>query len=253
MSIRPVEEKHNGHIDVPNDGDGILIENSTLFEIVRWNYRLGVFWRPDQFQGMPKWFMTDNFDIRAKVAAGDVAAWQKLSEGSRRLVFRKVLVERFKFAWHFADVDAPVYNLVIAKGGLKIKEAQPGEASPYHFHVAGDPSTPYAGPGVTTRPVPGGWITVMQQLHMSSFAKSFLTDEVGRQVIDKTGLPGAYNFSLDYSHEQLSAAPGPEDTSGPASPSIFTALQEQLGLKLEAARGPVPNMVIEHVEQPSEN
>jgi uncharacterized protein (TIGR03435 family) len=252
VSIKPVEEKHNGHIDIPANGDGILIENQLLSEIVVWDYKLGGAWRQDQFQGAPKWFFTDNFDIRAKVAPEDVAAWQKLPEGARRLVFRKLLAERFKFAAHFVDVDSPVYNMVVAKGGLKIKEAKPGEASPFAFHVAGDPSTPYAGPGITSRQVNGRWITVMQQMHMSSLAKSYLTGEVGRQVIDKTGLLGAYNFSLDFSQEQMSAErPSDGGAPEPAGPSIFTALQEQLGLKLEAARGPVSNMVIEHVEKPA--
>jgi len=250
VSIRPAPPGPS-RITYPTDGDGITITNSTLLEIVRWNFNKSAL-REDQLQGIPNWFTTDNYEIRAKIAESDIATWQKLDDEARRLVFRKVLAQRFKFACHFVDVEVPVYNLVIAKGGLKMKEAKPGEISPWKFHEPGDPSTPYSGPGMTMRNTPNGWITVFQRLDMPSFAKSdVFVYTVDRPVIDKTGLTGVYNFELDFSYQQLSAAPTPEGVaSEPTGPDIFTAIQKQLGLKLEAARGRVSHLIVDHVERP---
>ena len=262
VSIRPTSEGLSKITNPPN-GDGLVIEHSTLLEIVRWNYNMSSL-REDQLEGVPTWFATDNYEIHAKVADSDVAAWQKLTDGSRRLIFRKVLVDRFKFAWHFADVEAPIYNMVVAKGGLKIKEAGPDEVSPYAFHTAdgaiGEDGKriPYKGAGTTWRPSPaGGGMMVAQQIHMSSFAKNFLSGGIAsRPVVDKTGLTGAYNFSLDFAPHQ-GAGPASSDegpsTSEPAKPDLFTALQEQLGLKLEPAKGPVSHLFVDHIERPSEN
>ena len=274
VSIKPVKEDPThyqpSHITDPPDGDGITVENSTMLTIVRWNFNNSSL-RQSQLQGVPDWFTTDNYDIRAKVANSDIAAWQKLSDGARRLVFRKMLVERFKFAWHFADIDSPVYNLVIAKGGLKIKEAKPDEVSPYNSKTdyplnPNSTQVPYKGPGMAMGPAPDGYpMFVMQQESMSWFAKNFLSRVAGRQVIDKTDLTGAYNFTLIYTgnlpgdSHLAPDAPG-VDRSYEASveayskrPDLFTALQEQLGLKLEQARGPLEMMVVDHIERPSEN
>lgn len=256
VSIRPTTEGQS-KITNPVDGDGITIEHSTLLEIVRWNFNMTMM-REDQLQNAPKWFTTDNYEIRAKVAEADIAAWKKIGEGGHRLVFRKLLADRFKFAWHFADVDSPIFNLVITKSGLKIKEAGPDEASPFAFKTADGATNSdgtrvaYKGAGITMRQAPDGYpMYVMQQTHMSSFAKGFLSGGIaGRPVVDKTGLTGAYNFSLEFAFQQPVSATA--DDSGPARPTIFTALEEQLGLKLEPARGPVSMMVVDRIERPAE-
>ena len=247
VSIRKAPEGPS-HIVNPIDGDGITIDTSTLLEILRWNFNNSSL-RENQLQGAPPWVATQNYAIRAKVAEADIPVWKTLGEGGHRLVFRKMLQDRFKLAWRNTTVDQPIYNLVLAKGGPKFKAAGPDEVSPYAFKVDGQP---YKGTGVTMRPSPaGGGMWVMQQAHMSSFAKNFLSEQVGRQVVDKTGLTGAYNFTLDYAWQGVSAAPD-SGASEPSKPDIFTALQEQLGLKLEPARGPVGIMVLDHVEQPEE-
>jgi uncharacterized protein (TIGR03435 family) len=93
---------------------------------------------------------------------------------------------------------------------------------------------------------------VFQQQHLSSFAKGFLSRVADRPVVDKTGLAATYNFSLQFAYDQGVDAAATGDF-GPSRPSVSTALQEQLGLKLEPARGPVETMVVDHVERPSEN
>jgi uncharacterized protein (TIGR03435 family) len=251
VSIRPIEPK-GGHLTDPPNGDGITIENYNLDDIIRWDFNLGFAWRDDQLQGTPKWFTTDEFVIQAKVADSDVAAWQKLDDAARRLVFRKVLVERFKLACHYEYVDRPVYNLVIAKGGLKMKEATPDDIKrftgtfcllPDYFGVKvcllGKPGSEPGSDGL-------GFLGIT----MKTFADQYLTHDTGRTVLDKTGLTAAYTFIL----VQTATSPDDSDSaSEPAGPSLFTALPEQLGLKLEPARGPVPILVIDHIEHPTQN
>jgi uncharacterized protein (TIGR03435 family) len=246
-------------VTIPPDGDSLNIDFFTTEDIVQWAYHLVGAWKDDQYDGAPKWFNTDRYDIRAKVAAGDVAAWRKLDKEARRHVLRRVLADRYHLACHFAVVEnQPVYNLVVAKGGLKIKEAKPGEISPWKFHVAGDPNTPYSGPGIAMRPLPdrpNHWIHVFQQLDMTSLINSgIFLGLVDRPVIDKTGLTGVYNYTLDFDSRPLSAAAKPEGSASEAdSPDIFTALQQQAGLKLEAGRGPVRHLVIDHIDKPTED
>jgi uncharacterized protein (TIGR03435 family) len=257
VSIRPIEPKH-GHLTNPHDGDGITIENYNLDDIIRWDFNLGFGWRDDQLQGIPRWFTTDEFVIQAKVADSDVAAWQKLDDTARRLVFRKVLVERFKLACHYVDVDQPVYNLVIAKGGLKMKEATPEDIKRF----AGKPflGEEYFGVKVFLLGKPGsapgsdglGFLDISTK----TFADHYLTKSAGRTVLDKTGLTAAYTFILNDTSPQAQSPASPDDSgsaSEPTAPSLFTALPEQLGLKLEPGRGPVPVLVIDHVEHPSQN
>ena len=237
------------------EGDVLSADYFSIDDMVRWAYHLGHRWGEPEHQNVPKWYMTDRYDIRAKVAAEDVDKWHKLNEEARRLVLRKVLAERLKLVCHFEDVDGPVYNLVIAKGGLKMKEAKPGEISPWHFHAPGDPSTAYSGPGMTMRETPNGPLTVFQRMDMAEFVKSdVFAYTLDRPVVDKTGLTGVYNFELDFSYQRLSAASTPDGVaSEPTSPDIFTAIQKQLGLKLEPARGNVRQLIVDHVERPSEN
>lgn len=90
---------------------------------------------------------------------------------------------------------------------------------------------------------------------MAEFEKSdVFAYTLDRPVIDKTGLTGVYNFELDFSYQPITAAPSQDGVAAePSSPDIFTALQKQLGLKLEPARGPVQQLIIDHVERPSED
>jgi uncharacterized protein (TIGR03435 family) len=253
VSIKPNDgtRMRYGVTSLP-EGDGLSADLFTMDDMVRWAYHLGHRWGEPDHQNVPKWYGTDRYDIRAKVAAEDVVAWHKLNEEARRLVLRKVLAERFKLVCHFADVDGPVYNLVIAKGGLKMTEAKPGENSPWNFHAPGDPSTAYSGPGMTMRDTPNGPLTVFQRMDMTEFVKSdVFASNVDRPVIDKTGLTGVYNFELDYSPQLHSAGPDGVVSDPTGRPDIITAIQKQLGLKLEPGRGLVQQLIVDHMERPS--
>jgi len=125
--------------------------------------------------------------------------------------------------------EMPVYDLVIAKGGSKLKEATADEgAKGSRMMGGGGGKIEAVGAQLTSLP----WM---------------LNAEVGRPVVDKTGLTGKYDFKLEYVPAARAAA---DETGGP---SIFTALQEQLGLKLEPAKEPMDVLVIDSIEQPAEN
>jgi uncharacterized protein (TIGR03435 family) len=153
---------------------------------------------------------------------------------------------------HTEIKQLPVYELVVAKGGSKLKEATPGDT--YANGIKGPDGV---GRGGMMRVGPGQ--LTAQGVPISSMV-NMLSQQLHQTVIDKTGLTGKYDLELNWTTDQGSEPmfkgadssqhdPAP-DSSGP---SIFTALQEQLGLKLQSAKGPVDRLVIEHVEMPSEN
>jgi uncharacterized protein (TIGR03435 family) len=230
--------------------DGYSASNVSLKMLVQSAYGI----REDLVSGAPGWADSARFDIDAKVAGSDVDALKKLSPEQRRLILQPLLAERFKLQSHVETKQLPVYELVLAKGGSKLKEAAPGD----------DYAKGIKGPDGVAR---GGMMRVgrgqltAQAVPMTSLA-NMLSQQLRRTVIDKTGLTGKYDLELNWAPDQGSDPmfKGPDgsqqradaapDSSGP---SIFTALQEQLGLRLQSAKGPVETLVIDHVEMPSEN
>ncbi len=165
-----------------------------------------------------------------------------------------LLQDRFKLAVHHETKELPVYELTAAKGGPKLKAPACTES---------DPKNPTPAPGKTIRDTCGFSGFFKGRFEASSattgdFVKA-LSNLLGRTVVDKTGINGTFRivltFALDDSTQRFPDAPIGADSpaADDASPNIFTAIQEQLGLKLESSRGPVDVMVIDHVEKPSEN
>ncbi|MGA1983074.1 MAG: TIGR03435 family protein [Acidobacteriaceae bacterium] len=189
----------------------------------------------------PAWAKTEVFDIEAKVAAPDVAAFSQLPAGQRQAMFQQILAERFNLAAHRDTRELPVYALSIAnpKTGGKLKESPP------------DPAHPGAGSGGRVGMSTG---RIVAQHTTTSDLASMLSRQLGRTVIDRTGLTAAYDFTLLWSPDnEAASSPGSASMPSDAPPSIFTAVQEQLGLKLESTKGPVDVIVIDHIEKPSEN
>jgi uncharacterized protein (TIGR03435 family) len=194
----------------------------------------------DKFPGIPDWAKTRRFDIEAKVSGEDAETFRRLDFEQRQLMVQAMLADRFKLQTHDEVLMQPVYVLAIAKGGPKLAEAKPAEGSD---------------PGGTIQRLRGqisGENVVVSQL------VSVLTQTLDRTVVDEAGLKGKYDFTLRWAPDdgvtQPSAGADAErvtpDVSGP---SIFTAVQEQLGLRLEPAKRPVECLVVDHVEMPSEN
>jgi uncharacterized protein (TIGR03435 family) len=191
--------------------------------------------QPHQIVGLPEWSKNKVFDIEAKVAASDAARYRKLNFHQQELMLRPLLEDRFHLKAHFETREGSVYALVIAKNGSKLKDADPNE--PWQ-------KTPRRG-GMSAR-----------ALSISDLAED-LGAFTGKTVLDQTGLKGKYDFTLYWSSEPILPMPSGDGlATSPADsglPSIFTAVEEQLGLKLVPMKGPTEVLVIDHIEQPSEN
>jgi len=174
--------------------------------------------RDFQISGGPGWMSTARFEINAKAASG--------TEDNRELMalrLQDLLADRFQLKLTQETREMPMYALVVAKGGSKLKESALDEEHRGNMSMS------------------RGRITV-QSINMASFVTQ-LAQTLGRTVVDKTGLTGSYDFKLEWTPEGEASAS--TDQSGP---TIFTALQETMGLKLESIKGPVEILVIGHVE-----
>ena len=213
-------------------------ENVTLKMLI------GLAWQVQQFQiiGGPGWADSDRFEVEGK-AEDSRADYAQL-----RLMVQSLLADRFKLRLHRETRQSSVYALVVAKGGPKIK-LSPDQTSP---DVVGAPTSPQDGPnrgGILMGP----GMLAANAVALSQFAK-VIAPELDRFVIDRTNLAGRFDLRLRWSPESPS---DPERAVIPADPSealsIFTAVQEQLGLKFEPAKGPVEFLVIDTAEKPSAN
>ena len=190
--------------------------------------------------GGPDWLKSDNYEIQAKIPDALFADMQKMppakSREQRLLMEQSLLATRFNLKVHFETRDMPVYALVAAKGGPKLTPAKDGEQE--NISVSGD-----AG-GSELKASAAKLDDLVRLLQMQP-------DISGRMLINQTELSGTYNFALKWGREQASGS----DNGTPASdaPSFFTALQEQLGLRLVPTKAPVEVIVIDHIDHPTEN
>jgi uncharacterized protein (TIGR03435 family) len=191
--------------------------------------------RTDELIGAPGWVTSESFDIDAR------ATFEPTPE-QLQVMLRQLLADRFKLAAHYETPERPIYNLVIARSD--------GRLGPQLHHVDIDCEAYRRGAIVRppADPMPcsfrmsgGGSMTMVSGGRTMQSLADTLKGAAGRPVFDKTGLTGYYAFKLEY------GGAGPDDLS------VFTAVQEQLGLKLEAARGPVEVLVVDHIEHPTEN
>jgi uncharacterized protein (TIGR03435 family) len=229
-----------------------------------------------QISGGPGWLNSEKFDIEAKADDSSIAEPWKLSEEQRKLaqdrskrMLQALLADRFKLTLHRETKELPVYALVVAKNGPKIQQASTDELRPANAKEPqdfrkGPPNGPILkGRGLFMRP---GQLTGTAA-PLTLLAETLSNQpELGRIVLDKTGLQGNYDFTLkwalDERQNQMFRGPGDGGKEGPGSdnapppdsgPSLFTAIQEQLGLKLESQKGPVEILIIDGAERPSEN
>jgi uncharacterized protein (TIGR03435 family) len=204
----------------------------------------------DQVSGLPDWARTDRFDIQARMSDADIAALPKLnpadSKARRHLMLQALLADRFHLKIHIVTKQVPVYDLIVAKGSPKLKDASTDTSGDLRKGGDGKPISSFM-QFLKDK-------TIAQGTSMSGLANllSAPMAQVGRPVIDKTGLTGAYNFTLDWSPQMAAILPGAVANPTPSddSTSIFTAL-EDLGLKLQPSTGPIDTVVIDHVDHPT--
>ena len=232
-SIKPAEPGQRGARVEFDAGGRYVAKNITAKMLIQQAY--GV--RDFQIVGAPSWVGNERLDIIAKPESGT-----DLNRESLKSMMQGLLADRFKISAHKETKELPVYSLVVGKNGPKLKDAA-------------------AGPDQQTQRMGRGQMT-LEGANMEGLAV-MLASQLGREVIDNTGLKGHYDITLEWTpDDNATKEPGegvgrtvgenaaPPDNTGP---SLFTAVQESLGLKLESSKGPVTILVVDHIEKASEN
>jgi uncharacterized protein (TIGR03435 family) len=196
--------------------------------------------------GAPEWMSSETYDINARLEEGDLPAWQNPATQKQMFhaLLQALLAQRCKLLMHREMRERPVYDLVIAKNGPKLQKA----ASTSSVDIVAKHPDAGAVPGASGMFALGPNNSVALYGVSLRTLTTLLSNRAGRPVVDKTGLTGIYDIHLD----PPQPLPDPVNTSDVGS-SIFTTLQEQLGLKLEPAKEPVETLVIDSIERPSEN
>lgn len=215
----------------------------------------------DRIVDAPGWVKSSQYDIEAKVGPEDAPRMDKLKREQRAAMFLPLLEERFNLKYHHETRELPMYALVVAKGGPKLTEAKPGDPMPHSDAAKPDgPPKDRVGNRGMMMMNPGSLEAHGGGMFFLSHALSSI---VGRTVVDKTGLTGTYDFKLQWTPDEaamlmahVGSEGGPPNGGMPADtggPSLFTALEEQLGLKLESQKSMVDVIVIDRIDPPSEN
>ncbi len=227
-AVRPSDPA--SRISIARSGDRLTTSNTSLEMLITWAYDI----RDDRLFGKPKWLDSVHYDIVAK-------AGMSLSRGVLQRMMQSLLATRFQLAIHRETRQLPMYAMVVDKNGAKLHLTE----------ATGDPGpNPFNMPG-------RGHLTGNQVT--AAMLANVLSNQLRRSVQDETGLKGVFDFELEWEPDTDAQSAGVDDASAPSAdtrtgPSIFTAIEEQLGLKLEPRKGPVEVIVIDHIEStPTEN
>jgi uncharacterized protein (TIGR03435 family) len=221
----------NGH------PDGVSVGNMNLDSLIKFAYQLNAS-SDDQIIGGPKWIHTSTFDIDAKEDPSDTLALSKMSGEDRihtlDLMLQALLADRFHLKVHHETRLLPVLALVVAPGGPKLTK-------------------PADGPGWRGLHNDGQGRIEGRDETIASLVNDlgYLPEIGGRMVVDQTGLTGHYDFTLNWSSQQLAGDASSQDN--PNAVGLFAALPEQLGLKLKSTKAPVDVLVIDHIDPPTPN
>jgi len=253
-SIKPAAPDQRGQFIRTEPSGRLNINNMPLKELIVLAWSI----QPFQISGAPAWIESARYDITAKPD-------HKPKDDEAPLMLQSLLADRFQLKIHHETKELPIYALVVAskdgKLGPQLTASKEGSCTPF------DPSRPPPPPDPAKPPVLGcgGMMMGFDRVNAAGVEIAqlipMLSRTLGRTVVDKTGLTGKFDISAHWTPDQAQmmqalpggAPPGMQPQFDPNGPSIFTALQEQLGLKLESQKGPVDMIVIDHVERPSEN
>jgi len=206
-------------------------KNYTLKALIGSAYNL----TPRAVSGGPSWVDSDSYDIVAKTPNDS-----RPNLDEQMSMLRKLLADRFNLTFHREQKELPVYALAVARNGPKLKEST---------------ALPDEPPGLINRIFPGRVLLPARNATMAQFASMMQRAVLDRPVLDKTGLSGKYDFDLEWTPDetQFGGQGPPGAPEAPLKPDLFAAIQQQLGLRLETAKGPVEALVIDYAERPSEN
>jgi uncharacterized protein (TIGR03435 family) len=230
-TIKPVEsDQKKGRYLIMRGSDTFVGENYTLKLLIAAAYEIS----PREISGGPAWIDSDHFDILARTP-GTV---QPTHEEQMRML-RRLLTDRFKLTYHRQQKVFSIYELETDKSGPKLKPSAAGADTP---------------PALISTVYPHHILMPARNATMGDFVSILQRAVLDRPVVDKTGLKGRYDFDLQWAPDETQfggeVPVAPPDAS---SPPFFTAIREQLGLRLVATRGPAEALVIDHVERPSPN
>jgi uncharacterized protein (TIGR03435 family) len=208
-----------------------------------------------QIEGAPDWVKNDRWDINAK-ADGNFPA-VNFDDDPRRKMVRALLIDRFKLSAHMETRERPIYALVLARPGQVSARLHPSTTDCVAYDNAERLGqlrtllmTPDKVPECTLRSPPGRMIWGTQTMRQVAFE---LSETLHRAVVDRTGLEGHFSAVVTYTPESGPVTGVDQPATDPNAVSIFTALQEQLGLKLDSTRGPIDVLVIDHIERATED
>ncbi len=255
--------------------DGFLMENVSLRQIIRNAYGAN---SDAQLTGGPQSLLDQHFDIQAKLDPDEVVRVKALSRDEKQrqlaLMMQSLLRDRFQLRMHVETRELPTYDLVVAKGGSKLQPSAPPPSAPAapppEPGAESAPPQPPPPPDLSTplshKPPRGATMVRATSTGVEMSVSAGTMDQLaamltgqgeigGRLIVDKTGLTGKYDYYLDWTPSEAEMAPKGADGTAPASdaPGLFTALEEQLGLRLQPSKGPVQIVAVDHLEPPSPN
>jgi bla regulator protein BlaR1 len=249
-TIKPADGVANGMRIGLSPGGLFTATNATLKDLIRLAYDV----RDFQISGGPSWLSTERYDITAKVEGPGVSEDEirKMPDAQRALAqdqyfqrLKALLADRFQLRLHRETRELPVYALIAAKNGPRMQVDGDGKEK-----------GPNSGTRVS-RTATGDTEIAVSGIPLAMFVNT-ISNQVGRTVLDKTGLNGDFTFKLTFAPDALQQAGAGDKgadrlSTGAGGPSIFTAIQEQLGLKLDSQKGPVEVVVIDGAQKASDN
>jgi bla regulator protein BlaR1 len=241
-SIKPADPRFSGVSSSRDAGEGLDVRNISVRNLITLAYGL----RDFQLKGGPSWIDSESYDVIAKAPSGDAgrfpsstdAADESISHRKTRFErvqerLRSLLAERFGLVVHHESREQPVYILTVAKNGPKLVPVSSPTGPPRKEEGRGHSQ---------------GFAVPMEMLIVT------LSNATRQTVIDKTGLTGRFDYTLNWDPASTSLTANPEAPPLDSSkPNIFTAAQEQMGLHLQPGKMPVDVVVVDHVDHPSAN
>jgi uncharacterized protein (TIGR03435 family) len=258
-SIKPNTARPNG-VSFDTDKGRFLATNASVRTLIRYAFEshlpedglrrgevlfsstLGI-----EVIGGPSWMNNDRFDVEAKPPAN-----QTSSQSEMQLMVQSLLEDRFQLKAHREMREAPTFDLLVAKAG-KLKLSEEGSPPP----IQGLPPQPRGMLRTFTMTRPTSAAALVETMYGRAVSSSTLASQLsswaGRPITDKTKVTGLFDVFLQFSPVASTAQPAPDSAIEPSGSSIFTALQQELGLKLEPSKGQREAIVIDHIEKPTEN
>ena len=233
MVVKPNSSGERPSIDF--DGGSFSATDISVKMLVLFAYDL----KDDQLFGIPKWASEQRFDIKAKVLDADPAVLQHLTNDEKREIEQTILTDRFGLVFHRETKVLPVYELVVDKNGPKFQ--------PSKIEAGQKGANGLSAGSLHTNNHDGNADMASTAVPIASLV-NVLSRQTERIVVDQTGLTGRYDLNLTWSRDD-----GSTPASEQNSPSILTAIQEQLGLRLRPAKLPVGTFVVDHVALPTGN